>query len=66
MGSVTYANASANATAKRFKVNARTGRITVPKGTRKGTYNVRVKVTATGNACYTAKTQTVSFRIRVR
>ena len=65
-GSVSYANVSSNATAKRFKVNASTGKVAVPKGTKKGTYTVKVKVTAKGTATYYSGTKTVTFKVNVQ
>jgi len=65
-GKVTYANASSNATAKKFTVNKKTGKITVPKGTAKGSYAVKVKVTAKGNSKYISGTKTVKFTLQVK
>ena len=59
-GKVSYKNASAQAAAKKLKVNASKGTITVPKGTKKGTYSVKVKVTAKGNANYVSGSKTVT------
>ena len=65
-GKVTYANASTNKVAKKFKVNAKTGKVTVPKGTKKGTYAVKITVKAAGNATYISGTKTVSFKVVVK
>ena len=65
-GAVRYANVSKNATAKKFKVATKSGKVTIPKGTKKGTYLIKVKVSAKGNANYKAKTRTVSYRILVK
>lgn len=65
-GKVTYANASTNATAKKFKVNAKTGKVTVPKGTKKGTYKVKIKVKAAGNTSYLSGSKTVTYKVRVK
>ncbi len=52
---------------KKFKVNAKTGKITVKKGLKKGTYKVKVKVRANGNANYKASAwKTVTFKVRVK
>ncbi|MBR3314789.1 MAG: hypothetical protein IKG18_11700, partial [Atopobiaceae bacterium] len=64
-GIVTYGNASGNVTAKEFIVNSKTGKITIPKGTKKGTYVVKVKVTARGNANWKKGSKTVSFKVKV-
>ena len=55
-----------DATAKRFKVDKTTGKLTVPKGTKRGTYAVRVKVTAGGNGSYLAGSKPVSYKVRVK
>ena len=63
---MTYANASSNATAKKFKVAASTGKITVPKGTKKGTYTVKITVKAAGNSTYISGTKSVTFKVVVK
>lgn len=63
---VTYASASTKAVASKFKVNAKNGRVTVAKGTKKGTYTVKVKVTAKQSAVYKAATKTVSYKVVVK
>ena len=51
---------------KKFSVNAKTGKITVKKGLKKGTYKVKVKVKASGNANYKASAwKPVTFKVRV-
>ena len=65
-GALTYANASTNATAKKFAVNAKSGKVTVPKGTKKGTYQVKVTVTAKGNAAYISGAKTVTYKVQVK
>ncbi|MBR2279302.1 MAG: hypothetical protein IJ903_00025 [Ruminococcus sp.] len=42
------------------------GTITVKKGTKKGKYNIKVKVTAKGNSSYKAKSKTVNIKIYVK
>ena len=64
-GAVTYANASSETTAKKFVVNKTSGKVTVPKATKVGTYAVKVKATAAGNANYKAKSVTVSYKVAV-
>ncbi len=49
-----------------FKVNSKTGKLTVKKGLRKGTYVVKVKVMAAGNSNYNASAKTVKYTIRVK
>ena len=61
---------------KYFKVDKKTGKVTlkkvtvkngkVTKGLKKGKYKVRVKVEASGNANYKAKTKAVTFTIDVK
>lgn len=44
---------------------ASSGKITVKKGLKKGTYSIKVKVTDTGNQNYLAKTQSVKVKVKV-
>ena len=53
-------------TAAKFKVNKKTGKITLKKGIKKGTYKLKVKVTAAGNNNYKAGTRTITVRIKVK
>ncbi len=62
-GKLTYAKVSGN---KKITINKATGKIKVKKGLKKGTYKVKVKVTAAGNADYKAGAQTKVFKIRVK
>ena len=64
-GAVTYTNVSTSAAAKKLTVNGTTGRVSVPKGTKAGSYAVKVKVSAAGNNNYSAKSVTVSYKISV-
>ena len=61
-GTVTFKKTSGNA---KIKVS-KTGKITVKKGLKKGTYKVKVKVKAAGNKNYKPKTQTVTVMIKVK
>ena len=61
-GTVTYKKASGN---KKITV-AKNGKVTVKKGTKKGTYKIKVKVTAAGNKNFAKKTKTVTFTIKVK
>ena len=65
-GTVVYTNASKNKVAKKFKVNKKNGTITVPKGTKKGTYAVKLAVKAAGNAKYNKITRYVTFKVVVK
>ena len=51
---------------KKFAVNAKTGKLTVKKKLKKGTYKVRVKVTAKGTANYKAAARTVTITVKVK
>ena len=42
------------------------GRIKVKRGTKKGTYKIKVKVTAKGNASYKSASKTVTVKIKVK
>ncbi len=61
-GKVTYTKSSGN---KKITV-ASNGKITIKKGLKKGTYKVKIKVTAAGNATYKAATKTVTVTIKVK
>ena len=62
-GDVYYKKASGS---KKLTVNATTGKITVKKGTKKGTYKIKVKVTAYGNDNYKSASKTVTVKIKVK
>lgn len=51
---------------KYFSLSRKTGKITVRKGIKKGTYNVKVKVSAAGNGNYLPASKTVTVRIKIR
>ncbi|MBR1532478.1 MAG: hypothetical protein IJ643_10520, partial [Eubacterium sp.] len=61
-GKVTYKKASGNG---KITVNS-AGKFTVKKGLKKGTYKIKVKVTASGNTTYKAVTKTVTVTIKVK
>ena len=61
-GTVTFAKSSGNA-----KITiSKTGTVTVKKGLKKGTYTVKVKVTAAGNAKYKSASKPASITVRVK
>lgn len=64
-GSVTYYNVSAKTAGKKIKVDKYSGNITIPKGLKKGTYKVRVKIKAEGNYYYKAVAKTVVYTVKV-
>ncbi len=51
---------------RKIKVNKKTGQITVKKGLKKGTYKVKLKVLAKGNANYKSLGEVVTVKIRVK
>ena len=61
-GKVTYTKTSGS---KKLTIK-NDGTITVKKGTKKGTYTIKVKVTAKGNSAYKAKSKTVTVKIKVK
>ena len=67
-GPVTYklASVSKSKYKKYFKVNAKTGKVTVKKKLKKGTYKLRINVTAAGNGNYNKVTKTVTVKIKVK
>ena len=63
-GKMTYAKVSGN---KKIRINKTTGKVTVKKGLRKGTYRVKVKVRAAGDANYNASAwKRVTFKVKVK
>ena len=63
-GKVTYAKASGSSAA--LSVNKTTGKVTVKKGTKKGTYTIKIKVSAAGTANYKALAKTVTCKVTVK
>ena len=63
-GKLTYKNASAKK-AKKFKLNASNGKITIPKKAKKGTYTIKVKIADDGGKNYVAATKVVTFKVKV-
>lgn len=51
---------------KYFKINSRSGTVTVKKKLKKGTYTVRCRVSASGNENYKGGSRVVSFKIKVK
>ena len=62
---VTYANVSADVTAKRFSVNSSTGVVAIPAGTMPGAYPVKVSVTDAGDANHESATKVVSYTVTI-
>ncbi len=65
-GSVSYFLVSSAASKKALKLNPKTGKITVKKNTKKGTYKLKVKVTADGNQNYKSAGKTVTVTVKVK
>lgn len=63
VGNVAYEKASGS---KRLAVNKTTGKVTILKGTSKGTYKLSITVSAAGNANYASAAVTVSTKIVVK
>ena len=61
-GKVSYKAASKS----KLTVNSKTGKITVKKGTNKGAYTIKVKVTAAGTANYNSGSKTVTVKVKVK
>ena len=52
---------------RKITINAKTGKVTVRKGLKKGTYKVKVKVTAAGIKYKAAPlTKAVTFKVKVK
>ena len=64
-GAKSFANVS-KGTAKKFKVNTKNGKVTIPKGTMKGTYTVKIKVTAKGDKNWKKGAKTVAYKVIVK
>lgn len=65
-GAVTYKIKKGSKAAKKaLKLNKRTGKVTVKKGTKAGTYKLKIRVTVAGDSQYKAKSKTVTIRVKV-
>ena len=62
-GKVSFSKVSGS---KKISVNSSTGKLRIKKGTRKGTYRIKVKIRAEGNSEYMAKTITKTVKIKVK
>lgn len=62
-GKLTYAKASGN---KKITINKKTGKVTVKKSLKKGTYKVKVKVTAKGNGTHKKAAKAVTFKVIIK
>ena len=64
-GKLTYTVAKKNAS-KYLTINKTSGKITIKKGTKKGTYSLKITVKASGNSSYNAALKTVTAKIIVK
>ena len=66
-GTVSYKKTGGNAASKKaLSINVKTGQVTVKKGTKKGTYAIKVKVSAAGNKQFKAGSKTVTVKVVVK
>lgn len=69
-GKITYTLKSAKKGSKsyksKFSVNSKSGKLTVKKGLKKGTYKLTVSVKADGDKNHNSKTKKVEFKIKVK
>ena len=66
-GKVTYKVVGGNAKSKKaLKLNAKTGKVTVKKKTKKGKYQIKVKVTAAGATAFKALSKTVTVTVNAK
>ena len=64
-GTVTFVKVKKGSSAK-LSINKKTGKITIKKGTKKGTYKIKVKITAKGNANYLSGSKTITVEVKVK
>lgn len=62
-GKVTYKKTGGS---KKLTISKKTGTITVKKGTKKGTYKIRIKISASGDSKYKAGSRTVTVKVKVK
>ena len=62
-GKLTYKKLSGSS---KFKINKTTGRVTVKKNTKKGTYRIKVNINASGNQNFKSASKTVTLKIKVK
>ena len=62
-GTLTYKKLSGNAA---ISVNSKTGKFTVKKGLKKGTYRVKVQIKSAAKGSYNAATKTVTVTVKVK
>lgn len=62
-GKVTYSKVSGSS---KLKINAKTGKITVKKGTKKGTYQIKIKAKAAATKNYKAASKNAVVKVKVK
>lgn len=62
-GKLSYKKTSGSS---KLTVNAKTGKITVKKGTRKGTYTAKIRISAAAKGKYASGTKTVTVKVVVK
>ena len=66
-GKVTYKVVGGNAKSKKaLKLNTKNGKVTVKKKTKKGKYQIKVKVTAAGTTEFKALSKTVTVTVNAK
>ena len=65
-GKVTYKLSGNKKSKKALKFTAKTGKITVKKGTKKGTYKLKITASAAGNADYAPGSKSVTVTVVVK
>lgn len=64
-GTVRYKLTKASKSKKYFSINKKTGKLTVKKGLKAGTYKLTIRVTAYGNSSYKQGSDTATVKIKV-
>ena len=63
IGKLTYKKTSGS---KKITMNKNNGKVTVKKGLKKGTYKIKVTITAAGNSIYRKASRNVTYKIKVK
>ncbi len=63
VGKITYSKTSGN---KKISINKKTGELVLKKGLGKGTYKIKIKVSASGDKNYLKGSKTVNVRVKVK
>ena len=65
-GTLKFKKLSVNKKSGKFAVNSKTGKIKLKKGLPKGTYKVKIKVTAGATKVYESADQVVTVKVKVK